>query len=325
MLLIDDKEGEEALLSRYWDASRARVLHTRDLADFETMAAGGRPEGWPEPPYDVVAAVIDLDLGHQGPGPAGGIVATHRISSWARDNRLSLPIVLRTEDVDDDRSLAAVLAAELLEAPIPLWGKSAEEAGQLLEFIAASRDGIVEPAAYGGHSVHPVRFIREERGEQLLGDYLYDGQRAEVWDRLAEGFDLQTAVLAIGVKKHNRFWDHLNSLFAALLHMRDTGSPLHLLAGRTLRLRDVEREIALAVKQNIELAQQAVRTAPDLSEVARRDVIKLLEDDRQAYVAWLEGHAARPPYQNRNNDQGDFWGTFGRVLGHPDVVDLFRH
>ena len=124
VLLIDDKDGEGALLIREWAPHGVRVLHLDKLDDFDQVAAGGRPDGWPDPPYDVQAAIIDLDLGSKFPGPAGGIVATERLLRWQRANRTLIPLVLRTQDVDDDRALAAVLAAELAEKPLPLWGKS---------------------------------------------------------------------------------------------------------------------------------------------------------------------------------------------------------
>ncbi|RHW25412.1 hypothetical protein D0Z08_19485 [Nocardioides immobilis] len=325
VLLIDDKDGEEALLAREWADADVRVLHSDDLTDLEVMMAGGQPEGWPDGPYDVAAAVVDLDLGNRGPGPAGGIVATHRISAWLRDVRRSAPIILRTADVDDDRSLAAVLAAEVAEGPLPLWGKTSADAASLLSFIRASVEGTVEPGRCGASIVHPVRFIREERGDQLLGNFLYDGPRSDVWERLRDGFDPETAVLSTGVKKHNKFWDHQKGLIAAILYLRDQGSPLHTIGGKVVRIRDIERDIDLAVLHSINVAIYAVEKLPDSAEAARRDALRLLEANRAAYQEWLEGEGTRRPYQNRNNDQGDFWGTFGRVLGHPEVVELFRH
>ena len=322
---MDDKEGEDALLVREWEPFDIRVLHSDDLSDFEVMAGGGRPDGWPEPPYNLQAAVIDLDLGHKGPGPAGGVVATHRLLRWQRENRTSIPIALRTADVDDDRALAAVLAAELVDGPLPLWGKSSEDAARLHDFIVDSRSEVRDPLPYGATLVHPVRFMKEERGQHLLGEFLYDGRRASVWERLWDGFDPETAILAAGYRDHNKFWEQHNGLIAAIVHLRDNGTSLHQLRGRVLRLPDIEREIYAEILQDIDVAVYAVRCQDDMPEDTKNFLVARLEEDRINTELWLEGRSRRRPSQKRNMEQGEFLGAFGRVLGHPDVVDLFRH
>lgn len=324
VLLIDDKEGESALLVREWESRGIRVLHSDDLLDVATMLKGETPPGWPEGPYDVAAAVIDLDLGHKGPGPAGGVVATQVIRTWRADTSASFPIVLRTADVDDDRSLAAVLAAEVVGGPLPLWGKEATEAGALLDFIEAHREHATDPAEFGARLVQPVRFVRDERHERLLGRFLYDGARADVWERLRDGFDAEAAILAAGYQSHNKFWEPINGLIGAIIHLRDNGVALHDLGGEAIRIADVEREMDLEVVADIDIAMYAVRALPDTTDAARSRILAALTATKQQYVDSLE-HGTRRPSQNRNVDQGEFLGAFGRVLGHPEVVDIFKH
>ena len=325
VLLIDDKEGEGAFLIREWEHHGIRVLHSDDLKDFDVMAEGGRPDGWPEGPYELGAAVIDLDLGNKGPGPAGGIVATDKLLRWQRNNRRSIAIALRTADVDDDRALAAVLAAELAERPLPLWGKSKGAAECLRSFVLASRDAIVDPALHGAQLVHPVWFIKEERGENLLGEYLYDGRRARVWERLWEGFDVEPAILAAGYKDHNKYWEQHRWLIAAILHLRDNGTGLHALGGSTLRLPDVQRDIYAEAIEDLEVAIYAVKSQDDIDDHTKEVIIHSLEKDKVEFQSWLDGQRKTRPSQKRNVEQGEFLGVFGRVLGHPEVVELFRH
>ena len=288
-------------------------------------AKGGQPEGWPARPYDLRAAIIDLDLGHKGPGPAGGVVAIDRLLRWQRSNQRSVFIGLRTADVDDDRSLAAVLAAELAERPLPLWGKSQSAAQQLSSYILAFRSQPADPVAHGAHMVHPVRFVKEERGEHRLGEYLYEGRRAAVWERLWDGFDVEPAILAAGYKDHNKYWEQHRSLIASILHLRDNGTGLHALGGATLRLPDIQREIFAEAIEDLDIAIYAVGKQRELDEDTRDAVLRSLEKDKTEIQNWLDGTRKTQPSQKRNVEQGEFLGVFGRVLGHPDVVELFRH
>ena len=62
-----------------------------------------------------------------------------------------------------------------------------------------------------------------------------------------------------------------------------------------------------------------------MPEDTKNFLVARLEEDRINTELWLEGRSRRRPSQKRNMEQGEFLGAFGRVLGHPDVVDLFRH
>ena len=201
ILLVDDKEGEGALLHREWQHEGVRTHQAHDLNELLAVIRGQSPT------FDAV--IIDLDLGRDSSGAAGGLQAISAISRWQAQSGSACTIALRTQDVDDDRSLSAVLAAELLGCPLPLWGKRPEDAHALLAYLSASSHEAVNPTDFGGVMVHPVRFVKEERGEVALGEYLFGGQRGQVWTFLFEGYDADVAVLYAGYQKRNKFWDQV--------------------------------------------------------------------------------------------------------------------
>ncbi|MFT4263474.1 MAG: hypothetical protein QM572_08845 [Nocardioides sp.] len=340
VLLIDDKEGEGALLVREWEEAGIRVLHSDDLDDLAVMLDGGRPDGWPDGPYEIEAAVIDLDLGGKKLGlktlgAAGGIVATDRLFRWRQRSGKNFPIALRTADVIDDRALAAVLAAEIAGRPLPLWGKSSVAAQRLRAFVLDSLDDVVQEAAYGAVMVHPVRFVKGERGENLLGDYLYDGKRADVWRKLWDGWEVEPAILAAGYRSHNKFWETHQWLIATILHLRDQGRGLHELNGERLRLPDYEEQIWAETIGDLDQAIYDVAKQDDLADSTKRVILASLRKDLSEIEMFLAGKNLKRrkngnlvntrPSQKRNVEQGEFLGVYGQVLGHPEVVKLFRH
>jgi hypothetical protein len=324
VLLIDDKEGERLLLEKYQNASKFRILHSNDLTQIRRMASPEAIPDWPSPPYLPVAAVIDLDLGHVGHGAAGGIVAIKMLRAWQRRTNRPLKIVLRTADVSEELSLAAVLAAELSGGALPIWGKDASDAGPMFDYIhQVVRDpdepSTPDPSDFAGSLVHPVRLVLEERSEQPLGRFLFAGIRAAVWARLRDGLNAELSVIAAGATDHHKFWERQQPVISAILQMRENGPPLHELAGQPIRVRDIERDTAESAVRDIDVAIYSARRA-DATEA----VIELLMAEKARYEGWLDGTGERRPYQNRSSDQGEFWGLYGGVLGHDAVIGAFR-
>jgi hypothetical protein len=232
---------------------------------------------------------------------------------------------LRTQDVDDDRSLAAVLAAELFGGPLPLWGKTTKDVVQLLAYLKAVNKGPVPPANYGATVVHPVKFIKQERGERLLGEDLLSGRRGVVWERIAEGFDADIAIGAAGYEKPYKFWEQVNILFGAILHLHDAGDSIHLLGGTPLRLIDFERQVVEDELLDIHRAIYEVNQ-PDnpISANSKGTILKNLSTRQAKLNKWLANPSKNKPSTNRDWDRGEFIGIFGRVLGNPEVLELFR-
>ncbi len=317
VLLIDDKEGEGALLHGEWDTLGVTTVHLRDLKSVLELV---RPV-IPERRFDAV--VIDLDLGRTSSWTAGGLQTVAEISRWRQRTWQTFDIVLRTQDVDDDRSLAAVLAAEIHGGALPLWGKSREDSHHLLRYLSADADSRGELRQYGGMAIHPVRLVRGERGERLLGEYLFEGRRGQVWALVQQEFDADIALLYAGFAKRNKFWDGVNGLFSAIVHLRGMDRHLHQLDGDVIRLNDIERDIAQDELKEVEIAIGAVVSGPGSVAAGSNIILRLLEARRLELSSWLEGQRKRKPTFNRNYDQGEFLGVFGRVLGDEAVVELF--
>lgn len=318
VLLIDDKEGEGALLHGEWDACGVTTVHLQNLRSVLELV---QP---PVPARRFDAVVIDLDLGRTSSWSAGGLQAVAQISRWRARTGQTFEIVLRTQDVDDDRSLAAVLAAEIHGQALPLWGKSREDSRRLLAYLDGDPAVRQSAEAHGASVVHPVRLIRGERGERMLGEYLFDGRRGEVWSLVHQEFDADIALLYAGFAKRNKFWDGVNALFSAIVYLRGMDRHLHQLEGAAIRLNDIERDIAQDELDEVEIAISAVTAGAGKVAAGSHDVIlRLLEARRLELSTWLEGQRERKPTFNRNYDQGEFLGVFGRVLGDPDVVELF--
>ncbi len=323
VLLVDDKEGEGALLDRVWGDEGVRVWQVRDLSEVLSVTRGQPHHSGVAFPESLDAVIIDLDLGLNADGAAGGLQALNAVRKWQAAQSLVWPVVLRTQDVDDDRSLSAVLAAELLGKPLSLWGKRPEDARSLLRFLR-SRGSTSDAEAYGGTVVHPVRVVKEERGEQFLGEFLFGGRRAVVWERIFEGFDADVAVLAAGYHRRNKFWDQVNALFSAIVYLRDLDDHLHMLNGTPLRLIDIERRIAADELLEVDLAINEVQRGLRDSEPHVKDrVLQVLQDRRNELDEWINERRTKKPSFNRNFDQGEFIGVFGRVLGNPEVLELF--
>lgn len=324
VLLIDDKEGEGALLDLLWREEGVRIWHARHLSAVLSVT-----QGTPHPhgalvPESLDAVVIDLDLGGGSDGAAGGVQAICAIKRWQVDHVRTWPVVLRTQDVDDARSLAAVLAAELLGEPLPLWGKRRSDARSLLAYLRAREERRADVEEFGGTLVHPVKIIREERGEQNLGAFLFGGRRSVVWARIFEGFDADVAVLAAGYARRNKFWDQVNALFSAIVYLRDKGDQLHTLGGGPLRLTDFEHKIATDELDEVDLAISEVqRELRDSDPHVKDKVLEVLATRRAELDGWINGERMRKPSFNRNYDQGEFLGVFGRVLGNAEIRDLF--
>lgn len=324
VLLVDDKEGEGALLDREWAHADVRVWQVRDLDELLAATRGQANQSGVPLPRTWDAAIIDLDLGLRADGAAGGLQAVNAIRRWQATNDRPWPLVLRTQDVDDDRSLAAVLAAELLDDPLTLWGKHPQDAANLLSYLRSSSHGPATAPQFGGTLVHPVRVMRDERGAQLLSDFLFSGRRAVVWQRIFEGFDADVAVLAAGYPRRDKFWNQVNSLFSAIVYLRDLDDHLHMLDGTILRLTDIERRIAVDELEEVDLAIREVqRGLPDSEPHVKNRVLQVLQDRRTELDDWIDGRRAKKPTFNRNYDQGEFIGVFGRVLGNPEVKEIF--
>lgn len=325
VLLVDDKEGEGALLDRVWGEEDVRVWQVRDLTEVLSVTRGQPHHSGVPIPDTPDATIIDLDLGRNADGAAGGLQAASAIRHWQRTHARTWPLVLRTQDVDDDRSLSAVLTAELLGEPLAMWGKRPEDALNLLSYLRSSPITPANAEAYGGTIVHPVRVVKEERGEQLLGEFLFSGRRAIVWERIFEGFDADVAVLAAGYHRRNKFWDQVNALFSAIVYLRDLDDQLHMLNGTPLRLIDIERRIAADELLEVDLAINEVQRGLRDSEPHVKDrVLQVLQDRRNELDEWINERRTKKPSFNRNFDQGEFIGVFGRVLGNPEVLELFK-
>ncbi|MFT4186983.1 MAG: hypothetical protein QM621_00200 [Aeromicrobium sp.] len=315
VLLIDDKEGEGALLHSEWDNRGVDMIHVHDVPSLLRLAEQRAL-------HEVSAAIVDLDLGGASDGAAGGLQAVAALSAWKRKTGAPMPIVLRTQDVDDDRSLAAALAAELHGGPLPLWGKSRDDALRLLRYL--HDESTTDPRPHGGQWVHPVRLIRDGRNERLLGDYLFGGRRGRVWSLIHQEFDPDVAVLYAGYHKRHKFWEQVNELFSAIVHLRGMDRHLHDLGGDPIRVEDIQREIAEDELTEVNIALDAIAAGPgQVPPETQHLIVGLLTTRRDELQAWLSGERDRKPSFNRNYDQGEFLGVFGRVLGHPDVVDLF--
>ncbi|MCL3836883.1 hypothetical protein [Aeromicrobium duanguangcaii] len=324
VLLVDDKEGEGALLDRVWQNEDVRVWQVRDLSELLSVTRGRPLRSGAMVPESLDAVIIDLDLGHAADGAAGGLQSINAIRQWQESHIRKWPIVLRTQDVDDDRSLSAVLAAELLDEPLALWGKRPQDAVNLLSFLRSAPVAPVHVESFGGALVHPVRILKEERGEQLLGEFLFGGRRAVVWERIYEGFDADVAVLAAGYARRNKFWDQVNALFSAIVFLRDLDDHLHKLNGTPLRLTDIERRIAADELVEVDLAINEVqRGLQDSRPEVKERVLQVLRDRRGELDDWINERRTKKPSFNRNFDQGEFIGAFGKVLGNPEVLALF--
>lgn len=321
ILLVDDKEGEGALLEKAWSNEAVRVWHIDELPKLTIADDPQARETEPRIPDRLDAVIIDLDLGQKAFGPAGGLLAIHALKEWQTDPANSPTIILRTQDVDDDRSLAAVLAAELIGEPLTLWGKSSQNAMEILSYL---RDENSTPKMHGGSVVHPVRIVRDERGEQLLGKFLFQKRRAKVWERIHDGFDADIAVLTAGFPKRNKFWDQVNGLFSAIVFLRDRGEQLHTLNGAVLRLTDIEREIARDELDEVGMAIYEVQRGLQDSQPQVKDrVLQVLLSRQTELDDWISERRDKKPSFNRNYDQGEFMGVFSRVLGHPEIQELF--
>lgn len=325
VLLVDDKEGEGALLDRVWGDEGVRVWQVRDLSEVLSVTRGQPHHSGAEVPESLDAAIIDLDLGRGADGAAGGLQAVDAIRRWQQTHGRTWPIVLRTQDVDDDRSLSAVLAAELLGEPLARWGKRPKDASNLLAYLRSPEVAPADAEAYGGTVVHPVRVVEEERGGQLLGEFLFGGRRAVVWERIFEGFDADVAVLAAGYHRRNKFWVQVNALFSAIVYLRDLDDHLHMLNDTPLRLIDIERRIAADELLEVDLAINEVQRGLRDSEPHVKDrVLQVLQDRRNELDEWINERRTKKPSFNRNFDQDEFIGVFGRVLGNPEVLELFK-
>lgn len=325
VLLIDDKEGEDLVLHKAWDPEGIRIHHVDNLDDALLITNGGGPatDDAALPKFDAV--IIDLDLGIESSGSAGGLQAASAVSQWRDREQQPFQIVLRTQDVDDDRSLSAVLAAELLGGPIPLWGKSSEDATSLLAYLREAANGETNPAKFGGMFVHPVTFMRGERGVKPLGAYLLNGRRGRVWTHIYEGMDADLAVASAGYVKRNKFWEDVNDLFSAIVYLRDMEDHMHRWDGTPLRLSDIERKIVLDELQEANFAIDGVSSGTyDVPAKSKDLVLALLKKRRDELDDWLNGLRNKRPSLNRNWDQGEFVGVFGRVIGNHDVYELFR-
>lgn len=325
VLLVDDKEGEGALLDRVWGDEGVRVWQVRDLSEVLSVTRGQPHHSGAPIPESLDAVIIDLDLGRGADGAAGGLQAINAIRRWQEHHLRAWPIILRTQDVDDDRSLSAVLAAELLGEPLALWGKRPKDALNLLTYLRTKADNPADPEVHGGALVHAVRVVKEERGEQLLGEFLFGGRRAVVWERIFEGFDADVAVLAAGYHRRDKFWDQVNALFSAIVYLRDLDDHLHMLNGTPLRLIDIERRIAADELLEVDLAINEVQRGLRDSEPHVKDrVLQVLRDRRNELDEWINERRTKKPSFNRNFDQGEFIGVYGRVLGNPEVLELFK-
>src|SRR5690348_16953295 len=126
VLLVDEQRGEALQLREEWGEHGVRLIQCQSLDEPDISIAGRRPANCPEPPYPFALPDLDLDPGVRTEGRAGGLLAAPRLRQWAGREYIDLPIVLRTSDIDDDRRLAAVLIAEILDEPIAWWGKSSD-------------------------------------------------------------------------------------------------------------------------------------------------------------------------------------------------------
>lgn len=56
----------------------------------------------------------------------------------------------------------------------------------------------------------------------------------------------------------------------------------------------------------------------------RNRVLQLLLSRQAELDGWINERRDKKPSFNRNDDQGEFMGSFSRVLGHPEIQGLFE-
>lgn len=325
VLVVDELEGESALLHKVWAGEDLRIVVAASLSDLQLILTGRSPAHTHPGPYSFRAALVDLDLGDKSSGPAGGVLAIHHLREWMGATEIEIPIVLRTGDFDDGRSMAAVLGAELLGGPLPWWGKTSNEARQILEFLQAlGHDAHARPTSHGATLIQRVLVRQAESGPgRYLSQLLYEGSRPEVWKKIPE-VGPETAHVYGGYPDRNEFWENLNDLVLAINYLRDTDQPLHALEGRDLRPGAIGNELLVLASAQVDEALEALTTDKVALSTSskRKEALGKLRSRQAWFRTWLEDSDTRKPSQNNNLEQGEFLGAYAGVVCHPEVVDL---
>jgi len=326
VLLIDELEGESALLHRVWGGEDVRIVVATSLDNLRRILTGKQLANTPPTPYNFRAALVDLDLGDESEGPAGGLVAVHELLEWREATEIETPIILRTGDLDDGRSMAAVLAAELLGGPLPWWGKSSAEARETLDYLTAlGTDPRARPTTYGAKLIQRVQVRLGEGGiVRHLGQVLYEGSRGEVWKKMLEDGP-EAAHVYGGFQDRNKFWEpHLKDVILAINFLRDNDEPLHLLEGRDLRPGTIEVELMETATKQIDRAVEALtsETVALSTNSKLKKALSALEARKAWLREWLDTGEGRQPSQHRNLENGEFLGAYGPVICNSVVADL---
>lgn len=243
VIVLDDNLFEVGTyMLTNWQKQGVTLLQSVDPFDLAEPFNAEPPPKWPRVPhYNRLGGVLlDLDLGGKDPnGAIGGMLGAWVMRS-AKNQYGNTPVVLRTTELDRERDLAAVFAAELYGAPLP-WFDRAHDDDDLLDYL---RRRALNPNAElpdGMRMIHPVRVRNvdadgEAFPETTLAEALLRGERWKLWPNAAQfgGDSLPGTVIGRFLNGYLRGnsspWRNTQRLMSALYYLRDTGQLLHQLS-----------------------------------------------------------------------------------------------